>query len=219
MSGLSDVLNSGWVPEVFEQVVRLRLFGISAFFSRHTGFRVFVGSHGFSCFCQFTRLPVSHGFPCFRVFGVTGDSVLHGFPCLRVFALPRSSNCMFVVWSFGQPVHALLFALCVTSTLLVGIGPSHPPCCRGAVAYSASFPSSWASVDSASLNHTFVHRRSPNDFLFPSRRRHPIDFRSRRFRSRLLPPIQALSHLALPLSSALRRGLPGPPQVRHVEVA
>jgi hypothetical protein len=97
-----------------------------------------------------------------------------------------------------DPVHAPLFAPCVTLTLLVGIGPSQPPCCRGAGTSSTSFPSAWASVDSVSLNHTFVHRRSPNDFLFPSRLRHPIDFRSRR-----LSPIQAL-----PLSSALRRGLP-----------
>jgi hypothetical protein len=104
MSGLLDVLSSGRVPDVFEQVVGLRLFGISASFSRHTSFRVFVGLHDFPCFCQFTRLSVSHGFPCLRVFGVTRVSVSHGFPCLRVFALPRSSNYMFVVWSaFGRP--------------------------------------------------------------------------------------------------------------------
>jgi hypothetical protein len=96
----------------------LRLFGISAFFRRRTGFRVFVGSHGFPCFRHFTWLPVSHGFACFRVFSVfplthgnscfseshsipfhtefrvfwdTRNSVSHGFPCLRVFGVTRDS--------------------------------------------------------------------------------------------------------------------------------
>jgi hypothetical protein len=98
--------------------VALRLFGTSAFFSRHTGFRVFVGSNGFPCFCLFTQLSVSHGFPCFRVFGIfplthgnscsseshgisfhtefrvfwnTRNSVSLGFPCLRVFGVTRDS--------------------------------------------------------------------------------------------------------------------------------
>jgi hypothetical protein len=130
MSRLSDIFNSGWVPDVFEQIVGSRLFGISAFFSRHTDFRVFVDSHDGSCFCQVTRFSVSHGFPCFRIFGVflsthgiscfsethgipfhtefrvIGDtqfSVSHGFLCFRIFAFPRNSDCMFDVWSFGRP--------------------------------------------------------------------------------------------------------------------
>jgi hypothetical protein len=65
-------------------------------------------------------------------------------------------------------VHAPPFALCVTSTLLVGICPSQIPCCRGAGASSASFSSAWVLVDSVSLNHTFVLRLSPNDFRSPS---------------------------------------------------
>jgi hypothetical protein len=154
MSGLPDVLNSGRVLDVFEQVVGFRLFGISAFFSRDTGFRVFIGSHGFSCLCQFTRLSVSHGFPCFRVFGVFppthGNSCFsesHGLPFhteFRVFVFSASHGILYhtdfrvsvfspshevptACLSCGpsdDPVHAPLFAPCVTSTLLVGIGPS-----------------------------------------------------------------------------------------------
>jgi hypothetical protein len=223
MSRLSDVLNSGRVPDVFEQVVRFRLFGISASFSRHTGFRFFVGSHGFSCFLRFTRLSVfsclpvdtrkfvffgTHGTPYHRVFRGFVFLASHGFPyytAYRVSVFLPFHESLTASLSCGpsdDPVHALLFAPCVTSTLLVGICPSQPSCCRGAGASSASLPSAWALADSASLNHTCVHWRSPNDCLFQSRQRHPIDFRSRR-----PSPIQALPHPALPSSSALRRGL------------
>jgi hypothetical protein len=172
---------------------------VSVFSLTYTDFRVFANSHGFSChtdFRVFVSSASSRRHTEFRVFQKHTEfhstrnfvfSATHGFPYHTEF-------CIFVFSPFhGIPtaclscgpsedlVHAPLFTLCVTSTLPVGIGPSQLPCCRGASAFSASFSSAWASVDSASLNHTSVHRLSPNNFRSPSRRHHPIDYYSRRF--------------------------------------
>jgi hypothetical protein len=210
---------------------------VSVFSLAYTDFRAFAGSHGFPCHTDFrifvslassrrhTEIRVlqnhtafrsirnfvfsgTHGIPYRTDFRVFVFSASHGIPyhtAFRISVFSPSHEVPTACLSCGPPddlEHAAPFAPCVASTLLVGICPSQLPCCRGAGASSAPFPSAWASVDSACLNHTFVHRHSPNDFLFPSRWRHPIDFRSHR-----LPPIQALPHPALPLSSALRRGL------------
>jgi hypothetical protein len=122
---------------------------------------VFSWTHGIPYHTDFHvfMFLASHGIPYHTAFRVSAFSPSHEVPTACLSCDPSD-----------DPVHAPLFPPCVTSTLLVGIGPSPPPCCRGAGASSASFPSAWASVDSAFLNHTFVHRRSPNDFLFPSRR-------------------------------------------------
>jgi hypothetical protein len=155
---------------------------VSVFSSTYTDFRVFANSHGFPCHMDF-RVFVSSTSPRrhteIRVFQKHTESrparnfvffATHGIlyhTKFRVFVFSPShevpSTCL-MCGPADDPVHAPLFTLCVTSTLLVGICPSQLPCCRGIGASSASFPSAWASVDSASLNHTSVHRLSPNDF-------------------------------------------------------
>jgi hypothetical protein len=159
---------------------------VSVFLLTYTDFSVFANSHGFSCHTDF-RLFVSSASSRrhteFRVFGDTRFSVSHGVPYLRVFAFLRNSNCIFNVWSFERP------RTCSSVRPLRNIDPPgrNLPFSasllsrRWRIASSTSFLSAWASVRSASPNHTSVHRLSPNDFHSPSRRHHPIDYHSRRF--------------------------------------
>jgi hypothetical protein len=157
---------------------------ISVFSPTHTAFRV----TRISVFSCLQRLPADTRNFVFS--GNTRNSIPHGISCfrrhtvLRIFVFSPFHDIPTSCLTCGPSddlVHAPLFALCVTSTLLVGIYPSQLPCCRGTGAFSTSFSSAWALVDSASLNHTSIHRLSPNDFRSPSRRHYPIDYHSRRF--------------------------------------
>jgi hypothetical protein len=118
MSRLSDVFHSGRVPDVFEQVAGLRLFGISAFFP---------SAHGFPCFRPNTELRITRNsvFSCFWrlsadirnfvFFGNTWNSVPHGISCFcpqTEFRITRNSvsSCFRRLPAEFRLLHYSLFA-------------------------------------------------------------------------------------------------------------
>jgi hypothetical protein len=132
---------------------------ISVFLLTHMDFRVFANSHGFPCHTDFhvfvssassrrhTEFCVFRKHTEFRSTRNFVFSATHSFPYhteFRIFVLSPSHGIPTTCLTCGPSydlAHAPLFALCVTSTLLVGICPSRLPCCCGADASSASFSS------------------------------------------------------------------------------
>jgi hypothetical protein len=141
-------LNKSWgydcsVFRRFTAATRVSVFSLT-----YTYFRVFANSHGFPChtdFRVFVSSTSSRRHTEFRVFRKLTEfrstrnfvfSATHGFPNrteFRIFVFSPSHGIP-TAWLTCGPsddlVHAL-FALCVTSNLLVGICSSQLPCCRG----------------------------------------------------------------------------------------
>jgi hypothetical protein len=130
---------------------------VSVFSLTYTDFRVFANSHGFPChtdFRVFVSSVYSRRHMKIRVFRKHTEfrstwnfvfSMTHGSPYhteFRIFVFSPFHEIPTACLTCGPSddlIHAPLFALCVTSTLVVGICPSQLPCCRGTGAFSASF--------------------------------------------------------------------------------